>query len=78
MFVVFGIAHKQGDYNGNKYNNYVLSCMRDADPMKEEQGSIAEVLKVPSPVFESSDVGVGDTIVPMYDKFGRIQALHKQ
>ena len=75
--VIFGIAHRKGEYNGQSYDNYMLSCMREADPYKEEEGSIAEVLKVSKVVFDTSGVGCGDTIEPMYDKFGRIVKLLK-
>lgn len=77
MYTVFGIAHRHGEYNGIKFDNYNLSCLRDADTTKEEQGSIAEVIKVPAVVFNSSDVTIGDIIIPMYDRFGRVIDLKK-
>lgn len=73
--VIFGIAHREGEFNGQKYDNYMLSCMRDADVSKGEEGSIAEILKVSKLVFEQSNVSVGQDILPMYDKYGRIVKL---
>lgn len=73
--VIFGITHREGEFNGQKYDNYMLSCMREADESKGEEGSIAEILKVSKLVFEQSNVSVGQDILPMYDKYGRIVKL---
>lgn len=75
VLVIFGLAHREGEFEGRRYDNYVLSCMRDADTSKGEEGSIAEILKVSKTVFEESMVNVGDNVLPMYDKYGRIIKL---
>ena len=75
--VIFGTAHRKGEYDGKAYDNIIVSCMRDPDPYREEEGSIAEVLKVPTSVYNSSGASIGDTIEPMYDKYGRIVKLIK-
>jgi hypothetical protein len=41
--VVVGIQEKQGEYNGIKYHNYMLHCLKDDD---NALGQVSEVLKV--------------------------------
>ena len=75
--VICGIAHREGEYNGQKYNNYMLHCLRNADEGKGEIGQISEVLKVSSSVFEGLvGIDVGVNVLPLYDKFGRIIDLN--
>lgn len=75
--VIFGTSHRKGEYNGQAYDNMIVSCMRDADPYREEEGSIAEVLKVSTSIYNASGCSLGDNIEPMYDKYGRIIKLLK-
>ncbi len=70
--LVVGIEHSFGDYNGFKYDNYKLHCLKLADEEKEQEGQLSEIVKVPKDMFQSSKITVGDEIVPFYDKYGRL------
>ena len=74
---VVGIQEKSGEYNGTKYHNYLIHCLKDDD---SALGQISEVLKVKVPkvkeIFGKSmdydDLNdlIGEEIRCYYDKFG--------
>ena len=71
-YVVIGLVHSVGEFNGNAYDNYNIHCVRSANPDKEETGDISYVFKVKTSIFKEHIVVLGDTITPLYDRFGRI------
>lgn len=74
QFVVVGICHSSGEYNGNPYDNYVFHCLQPADESKGQTGSLCVVLKVKvSAVVELPKVG--DTVRPTYDRYGRVVSI---
>lgn len=76
MLSVVGIVHAQGEYNGQKYDNYNLHCTRPANEQNDnEQGCITEIIKVKATLFSDCDVNIGDNIDVAYDKYGRIKEI---
>lgn len=73
-YQVIGLQRKQGEYNGNPYDNWVLSVVRPADVAKEEVGSICSTIKIKFSDLPTPPV-VGDTVSPEYDRFGRVVGL---
>lgn len=74
-YTVIGLVHSVGEYNGNKYDNYNIHCVRKADSTKEEVGDITYILKVKTSLFKENPVSVGDEVSPLYDRYGRIVSL---
>lgn len=73
--LVVGIQHSTGDYNGYAYDNYKLHCLIPSDESKQQSGQLCEIVKVPKAIFDSSNITIGDEIVPLYDKFGRLVSI---
>lgn len=70
-YTVIGIAHRSGDYNGQKYDNYNVYAVRNALSDKGEFGQIAEVFKVPASNYK--EMSVGDTFDNVYyDRYQRV------
>ena len=70
IFEIIGIQHKMGDFNGSRYDNMVFSVTRPADASKGEQGLIASQIKIKTELLNSIP-SVGDSVIPIYDRFGR-------
>lgn len=75
MLKVIGIKHSTGEFNGLKFDNFNLHCVRLASDEKDEQGEITEVVKVKSSLFMEANINIGDDIEVYYDRFGRIISL---
>ncbi len=73
-YEVIGLQRKKGEYNGQRYDNWVLSVVRPADVAKEEVGSICSSIKIKFSDLPTPPV-VGDTVSPVYDRFGRVVGL---
>lgn len=69
---VIGLVHSVGEFNGSSYDNYNIHCVRKANPDKQEVGEVTYVFKVKTSLFQERPVSVGDTITPMYDRYGRV------
>lgn len=74
---VLGWAHKQGEYNGFKYDNFVLHV---ATKNMNVSGTAVEQIKVKAPVFSNflleSDVTENELIGRTIDlQYGRHDAL---
>lgn len=70
-YTVIGYQHKQGTYNNVDYDNFVFSCVRDADSKKGEVGSVAVLLKVKTSLLDRVP-DVGEAVSPCYDRFGHV------
>lgn len=70
-FTVIGYQRKTGTYNGINFDNMVFSCISPADVKKGEVGEIATILKVKTSLLETIPE-IGDTVSPVYDRFGHI------
>ncbi len=73
-YTVIGYQHKVGTYNGVNFDNMVFSCTSPADEKKGEVGDIACILKIKTSLLQSVP-DVGDTVTPVYDRFGHIVDL---
>lgn len=73
-YEVIGLQRKKGEYNGRVFDNWVLSVVRPADVAKEEVGSICSSIKIKFSDLPTPPV-VGDTVSPVYDRFGRVVGL---
>lgn len=69
LFEVIGIEHKTGTYQGQPFDNMIFSCTRPAETDKGEIGIISSRFKVKTR-FLTSIPSVGDTVSPIYDRFG--------
>ena len=73
-YEVIGLQRKQGEYNGKLQDNWFLSVVRPADVAKEEVGSICSLIKIKFSDLPTPPV-VGDSVSPVYDRFGRVVGL---
>lgn len=71
QYEVIGIQHKVGEYNGQPYDNMVFSVTQPGNVGKGEVGLIASQIKIKTSLLKSVP-SVGDTISPVYDRFGRV------
>lgn len=71
LYEIIGIQHKTGIYEGQPFDNLVFSVTRPADASKGEQGNICSLLKVKTSLLTKIPA-VGDTVSPIYDRYGRI------
>lgn len=70
-YTVIGIAHRSGEYNGNKFDNYNVYAVRNGLSDKGETGQIAEVFKVAASNFDA--LAIGDTFNNVYyDRYCRV------
>lgn len=73
-FTVIGIVHSEGSYEGQQYNNYNFHCIKPADTSKGQVGSLCEIIKVKSSILDKLPQ-VDDIIIPVYDRYGRVQSI---
>ncbi len=71
VYEVIGIQRKIGTFNNQPYDNYVFSVISPADAEKSEVGNIASLIKVKASSLVKVPA-VGDTVSPVYDRFGRV------
>lgn len=75
QYEIIGFQHKIGEYNGKSYDNHVFSCIRRGDSEKQEVGDIAVLIKVKTSNLNGHIPCVGDTVTPVYDRFGQVVSL---
>lgn len=72
-FTVIGFRHSFGTKRtGELYDDYIIFCVRDADPNDNEVGQAVEIVRVPAPLYLSKPICVGDTISPAYNRTGSV------
>lgn len=69
---VVGLKRSSGEYKGYNFDKIHLHCLYPADETKEQSGQLSTVIKVPKPLFDSSNISLGDEIEPIYDRFGTL------
>lgn len=71
MYTVVGYRLSEGEYQGQKYSNWMIYTVYISD---EIQGQGCEVFKVKSSLCNSPPE-IGSVITPYYDRWGRIISL---
>ena len=71
MYTVVGYRLSEGEYQGQKYSNWMIYTIYTSDDV---EGQGCEVFKVKSSVFPDPPE-IGSAITPMYDRWGRIVSL---
>ena len=71
---VIGIVHSVGEYEGNKYDNYVLHCIKPADAEKGQKGQLCEIIKIKASLLDEVPE-LNSFIIPYYDRFGRVSSI---
>lgn len=72
-YVVVGFVRSFGEFDGKKYSNVKIHCVRDAIK-SNESGQITCSFKVKSSVFDEHPLSIGDSFEPMYDRYGNVVA----
>lgn len=70
-FTVVGIKHATGEYQGVKFDNFNLQCLRDAASDSGEEGQICEIIKIKSSLLDEVPQ-IGQVVEPIYDRYGRV------
>ena len=70
-YVVIGIQHRKGTYEGKDFDNMIFSCIRPADNYKEEQGEIAALFKVKTSNLKSIPQ-LQEKVMPIYDQYRNV------
>lgn len=70
-FLVIGYRHSFGTKrSGEQYDDYIVFCVRDANPQDNEVGQAVEIVRVPAPLYLQKPISVNDTISPAYNRNG--------
>lgn len=70
-FLVIGFRHNFGvKRTGESYDDYIVFCTRDGDPLDNEVGQAVEIVRVPAPLYRKKPINVGDVISPAYSRTG--------
>lgn len=78
VFTVVGVAHRKGEFNGNRFDNFHVYATRDALLDKDETGVITKEYKIPAVYFEKNQIFVFDTFDDKdvsYDAYKRVKSL---
>ena len=55
MYELLGYCRREGEYQGRKYDNYMLHCRR-LDPPADHEGDCLEIIKVRSEILRSWNI----------------------
>jgi hypothetical protein len=78
--IVFGLAEKQGTFNGQDYHNVTIYCSTDekdiGKSVKKRVGEITQEIKLSYGDFDNLNLDmnrlVGASIKPVYNRFGKV------
>ncbi len=73
MYKIIGIEVREGVYEGNAYNNTILHTTYTKENAVNIQGLCVSTLKIKTAICPV--VKVGDSVDPLYDKYGNIAHL---
>lgn len=85
MYVIYGIKHRKGTYEGNNYDNYNIGAVDfDTELTSVEAGGDVDISKVKRPVLEEAMkrygikrladlIGIG--VEYCYDKYQNVSSL---
>lgn len=74
-FSVVGISRSVGDYNGQKFDNTYLHCIRPADVDRGQVGQICEIFKIKTSNLHTIPE-INSFICPVYNKFGQVESVN--
>lgn len=69
---VIGVSEKSGEYEGQKYDNFVLHCVYEAENVR---GNGVKQIKMKRAVYNQFPAQAGDVIDVMYDQYGKVKQL---
>lgn len=72
---VVGFVRSKGNYQGYDFDNFKVHCVYDVDQTSERQGQLTTVVKVPTSIFNSQSVCIGDSVDFIYDRFGKVTGM---
>lgn len=85
MYVIYGIKHRKGTYEGNSYDNYNIGTVDfDTSLSSVEAGGDVDISKVKRPVLEAAmqrfgikklDQLIGMGIEFSYDKYQNVNSI---
>lgn len=73
MYQIIGIEKREGVYEGNAYNNTILHCTYTKENAENLVGKCVATLKIKTAICPA--VHVGDSVDPLYDKYGNVAHL---
>lgn len=73
MYTIVGIEKREGVYEGKAYSNKVLHCTY---PKKDMEGVATVSIKIKT--VDCPEVTIGDTVSPLYDRYGNCVHLDVQ
>lgn len=73
MYTIIGIEKREGVYEGTAYNNTILHTTYKKENAENVTGLCVSTLKIKTAICPS--VAVGDSVDPLYDKYGNIAHL---
>ena len=73
MYTIIGIEKREGVYEGTAYNNTILHTTYKKENAENINGLCVATLKIKTAICPS--VAVGDSVDPLYDKYGNVAHL---
>lgn len=73
MYTIIGIEKREGVYEGTAYNNTILHTTYKKENAENVNGLCVATLKIKTAICPA--VNVGDSVDPLYDKYGNIAHL---
>ncbi len=73
MYEIIGIEVRKGVYEGNAYDNTILHCTYTKENAENLDGLCVSSLKIKTALCPA--VKLGDSVDPLYDKYGNIAHL---
>ena len=73
MYTIIGIEKREGVYEGTAYNNTILHTTYKKENAENCNGLCVATIKIKTAICPS--VAVGDSVDPLYDKYGNVAHL---
>ena len=73
MYTIIGIEKREGVYEGTAYNNTILHTTYKKENAENVNGLCVSTLKIKTAICPP--VAIGDSVDPLYDKYGNVAHL---